>query len=116
MLRSFCLPRRLPAATRFLSSLQRTSVHYPYFVPRNSNGSLPVYTDIRNGGTRFLLSIRNIDGDASALANSLSTELFAPGSPEAMKLQISVVRSKHLIIQGGKWKHNVVEWLVKKGF
>ena len=34
-----------------------------YFVPRNSRGSLPVYSDIRNGGTRYLISVRNVDGN-----------------------------------------------------
>lgn len=42
-----------------------TRVRYPYFVPRNSKGSLPVYTDIRNGGTRQLLLVRNVDGNAN---------------------------------------------------
>lgn len=41
------------------------AIKYPFFVPRNSNGNLPVYTDIRNGGTRILVSIRNVDGNAS---------------------------------------------------
>jgi large subunit ribosomal protein L49 len=40
-------------------------VRHPYFVPRNTRGSLPVYTDVRNGGTRYLMLIRNIDGDAN---------------------------------------------------
>lgn len=40
-------------------------VQYPYFVPRNSLGSLPVYTDIRNGGTRYTVLIKNIQGDLS---------------------------------------------------
>lgn len=35
-----------------------------YVVPRNTKGKLPVYTDIRNGGTRKLLLIRNVEGDA----------------------------------------------------
>ena len=37
-------------------------VQYPYYVPRNSRGSLPVYTDIRNNGTRVLLLIQNVEG------------------------------------------------------
>ncbi|KAJ4488447.1 mitochondrial large subunit ribosomal protein-domain-containing protein [Lentinula aciculospora] len=115
----FGLPRSLPAATRSLSSLtQQSVVYHPYSVPRNSNGSLPVYTDIRNGGTRFLLTIRNIDGNISALAKELSDSLFPPGSPEASRLKVSVSRSKHMIIQGGtgRWKHNIVDWLSQKGF
>jgi Mitochondrial large subunit ribosomal protein (Img2) len=34
-----------------------------YIVPRNSRGSLPVYSDVRNGGTRYLISIRNVEGN-----------------------------------------------------
>lgn len=34
-----------------------------YFVPRNSRGSLPVYSDIRNGGTQYLISVRNVGGN-----------------------------------------------------
>lgn len=137
-LKSFGLPRSLPAATRSLSSpTQHSVVHQPYFVPRNSNGSLPVYTDIRNGGTRFLLTIRNIDGNITvigfvryrsslrtdqtlwkAFAKEFSDGLFPPGSPEASRLKVSVSRSKHLIIQGGtgRWKHNIIDWLLQKGF
>lgn len=34
-----------------------------YFIPRNSRGSLPVYSDIRNGGTRYLILVKNIRGN-----------------------------------------------------
>lgn len=33
-------------------------------VPRNSLGSLPVYTDIRHNGSKHIVLIRNVDGDA----------------------------------------------------
>ena len=36
-----------------------------YFVPRNTRSNLPVYSDIRNGGTRQLVLIRNVEGDIS---------------------------------------------------
>lgn len=36
----------------------------PYFVRRNTKGSIPVYTDIRNGGTRYQVLIRNVEGNA----------------------------------------------------
>ncbi|THV07894.1 hypothetical protein K435DRAFT_709018 [Dendrothele bispora CBS 962.96] len=94
----------------------RPQASYPYFVPRNSNGSLPVYSDIRNAGTRHLVLLRNIDGDPNALAQDLSQSLFASGTPESSKLKINVVRSKHLIISGGRWKNDVLEWLLRKGF
>ncbi|KAF5372941.1 hypothetical protein D9758_001677 [Tetrapyrgos nigripes] len=104
-----------------LSSLRRIAsaskpVSYPYFVNRNGNGSLPLYTDIRNAGTRYLVLLRNVDGNANALAKDISETLFPSNSPEAARLKINVVRSKHLVISGGQWKNNVLEWLMKKGF
>jgi hypothetical protein len=35
----------------------------PYFVPRNARGSLPVYSDVRNGGMQYLISVRNVEGN-----------------------------------------------------
>lgn len=50
------------------------------------------------------------------LAKDLSTTLFERDSPEASRLKIEIVRSKNLIISGGHWKNDVMEWLKKKGF
>ncbi|KAK2467040.1 hypothetical protein APHAL10511_001298 [Amanita phalloides] len=80
------------------SALAQRSVQYPYFIPRNSRGNLPVYTDIRNAGTRYLIHIRNVDGNASLLANELRESLFT------------------LVITGGHWKNRIMEWLKAKGF
>lgn len=55
------LPRlSAPLAT----TLAQRPVQYPYFVARNTRGNLPVYSDIRNAGLRYLIHIRNIDGSA----------------------------------------------------
>ncbi|KAF5324484.1 hypothetical protein D9611_004540 [Ephemerocybe angulata] len=88
---------------------------YSFFVSRNSNGNLPVYSDIRNGGTRLLVSIRNVDGNASDLAKELSTSLFKAGSPEARRLKVKT-NHQHVVIQGGRWTQEVNEWLKAKGF
>lgn len=45
------------------TSSPASSSHHPYLVPRNSRGTLPVYSDVRNGGTRYLISIRNVEGN-----------------------------------------------------
>jgi len=37
----------------------------PYYVPRNNRGNLPVYSDIKNAGGRYLVLIRNVEGDIS---------------------------------------------------
>lgn len=46
-------------------SAKTNPVSYPYFVPRNTRGNLPVYTDIRNGGTRYIVLVRNVDGNVN---------------------------------------------------
>ncbi|KAI6043073.1 mitochondrial large subunit ribosomal protein-domain-containing protein [Pisolithus marmoratus] len=88
----------------------------PYFVRRNTRGSLPVYTDIRNGGTRYLVQIRNVEGQAQVLANELKTSLFEPNSPAAARLGVRVHDQRHIIITGGRWKVDVMAWLASKGF
>ncbi|GAC99511.1 hypothetical protein PHSY_007113 [Pseudozyma hubeiensis SY62] len=51
-----------------------TPVQYTYFVPRvgKTQASYPVYTDIRNGGTRIMTEIRKIQGSVSDLQTDLS--------------------------------------------
>ncbi|KAG7086596.1 hypothetical protein E1B28_002541 [Marasmius oreades] len=87
-----------------------------YSLKRTQHGSLPVYSDIRNGGSRYLLYIRNVDGDAQALSKDLSSSLFPSGSPEAASLKIHTQRSRHVVIQGGRWKNQVMDWLSQRGF
>ncbi|KAI0063479.1 hypothetical protein BV25DRAFT_435544 [Artomyces pyxidatus] len=108
-------PTIRPCQHRCLSTSQEAP-RLPYFIPRNSRGSLPVYSDIRNGGTRYLISVRNVEGDAKALADDLTSGLFGPGSAEAQRMKVQVTRSKHLTLSGGRWKHKVMEWLTAKGF
>lgn len=45
--------------------------HLSYHVRRNSRGSIPVYTDIRNGGSRYLVLIRNVQGNIDVRPVSL---------------------------------------------
>ncbi|KAI0361959.1 hypothetical protein OH77DRAFT_1369952, partial [Trametes cingulata] len=88
----------------------------PYRVRRNTRGSVPVYSDIRNGGTRYLVLVRNVEGNAQALAQDLKKTLFPPGSPEAQRMRVETTPSRHVVLSGGRWKNAVVEWLVKRGF
>lgn len=50
-------------------------VRYPYFVSRVGLGgmSLPVYTDIRHGGSQWITQIRKVEGDANVRAAKLTT-------------------------------------------
>ncbi|KAG1749021.1 ribosomal protein L49/IMG2 [Suillus paluster] len=89
---------------------------YPYFIRRNTRGSLPVYTDIRNGGTKYQVSIRNVHGQLNSLANDINQSLFKQGTPEANRLKVQVVAQKHLVLSGGHWKNEVINWLNNKGF
>ncbi|KAF9789845.1 hypothetical protein BJ322DRAFT_979385, partial [Thelephora terrestris] len=88
----------------------------PYSIQRNSRGSIPVYTDVRNAGTRYLVLIRNVEGNVNALANDIKASLFPHGSPEAERLKLDIVRQRHIVLRGGKWKHRVMGWLKDKGF
>ncbi|ESK97871.1 mitochondrial large ribosomal subunit [Moniliophthora roreri MCA 2997] len=88
----------------------------PYLIRRNANSNLPVYTDIRNAGTRHLLNVRNVEGDIDALARDISSSLFPANTSEATKMRIHTIRSRHLVIQGGRWKNEVMDWLQKRGF
>lgn len=38
-------------------------VQHPYFLDRNSRGSLPVYTEIRAQGAKHTVLIRNVEGN-----------------------------------------------------
>ncbi|KAJ1960697.1 mitochondrial 54S ribosomal protein img2 [Dipsacomyces acuminosporus] len=83
-------------------------VTYPYFVQRTRFQSLPVYTDIKNGGTRKLTLVRRIEGDIEALRSDLVQAL------EDSTIQINGV-SRQLVIKGDRVKE-VRAWLTKKGF
>jgi len=109
------VPRSVPAQLRPFST---ALAHAPpaYRVPRNSRGSMPVYTDIRNAGTRHLTLIRNVEGNANALAQDLASSLHPSGSPEAQRMRVQVLHSKHIVLSGGMWKPHVVRWLVDRGF
>jgi len=119
LLRKNLVPWMALANTRSLSQTSAVLSTPPkpaYFVPRNSRGNLPVYTDVRNNGDRHFVIVRNVDGSAEVLAKDLEISLFAGGSEESARIKIQTVRSKDLIISGGRWKNHVVEWLKAKGF
>lgn len=103
----------------------------PYFVRRNSRGSLPVYSDIRNGATRYLIHIRNVQGrvnvsrlaapppllnPAQDLAQDLRQSLFDANSPHAQRLTVTVKHQRHVVLSGGRFKRDVMAWLAAKGF
>lgn len=60
--RLFIRPRFL-ASDATSSPASPSQSQHPYLVPRNSRGTLPVYSDVRSGGARYLISIRNVEGN-----------------------------------------------------
>jgi len=112
------------------------SHRHTYFVPRNSRGSLPVYSDVRNGGTQYLISVRSVQGNIKvcdpvphdrslshlpssqkALSDDLLRDLSDPKSTtESSLIKARITRSKQLVLSGLRRKHAVLDWLVRQGF
>ncbi|KAJ2786211.1 mitochondrial large ribosomal subunit [Coemansia javaensis] len=81
---------------------------YPYYVRRTRFQSLPVYTDVRNGGTRRQTVVRRIEGDLGALRADLAAAL----SDESIAVKSA---SQQLLIKGD-CARQVREWLTARGF
>ncbi|KAK3814415.1 MAG: mitochondrial large subunit ribosomal protein-domain-containing protein [Benniella sp.] len=79
-----------------------------YFVERTKSGQLPVYRDIRNGGTRELIIVRKIQGDAGALRTQMLQTY--PGTDIRVN-----ERSNQLVLQGLPIG-SIRQWLILKGF
>lgn len=67
-------PLDTPSPSESQPEAAPTPVRYSYFVPRvgKTLSSLPVYTDVRNGGTRTMTEVRKIQGSVSDLKTDLS--------------------------------------------
>ncbi|PVF96046.1 hypothetical protein CPB86DRAFT_871560 [Serendipita vermifera] len=101
--------------------LKKTAIQYPYFVPRNSNGCVPVYSDFKNNRTKELTLIRNVEGNVQALKDDLVATLFPDTrnnrfDNHRLKTNIRVHHNRHVIIQGGRWAMHVQKWLLARGF
>ncbi|KAG4300752.1 hypothetical protein PCANB_002806 [Pneumocystis canis] len=81
-----------------------------YHVRRTRFGSLPVYLDIKGGGTKYQTVIRRVEGNVYELCKKLEKDL-------KLKEKEVFVNSltKHIIIKGSKVKE-VKEILSKDGF
>ncbi|KAL1947707.1 hypothetical protein VTO73DRAFT_13431 [Trametes versicolor] len=103
-------------ARLYTTQLSAAAADLPYRVRRNSHGAVPVYTDIRNGGTRYLVQIRNVEGNVDALAHDLKNSLFPAGTREAERMKVDTIRQRHVVLSGGRWKADVLRWLAERGF
>ncbi|KAG4305451.1 hypothetical protein PORY_001007 [Pneumocystis oryctolagi] len=81
-----------------------------YVVRRTRFGGLPVYSDIKGGGTKFQTIIRRVEGNVHELYKKLVKEL-------ELKEKEAYVNhlTKHIIIKGLKVKQ-VKNMLTRDGF
>lgn len=134
-LRSILAPASLPHSTTPFRRLVYTGHPHKkprYFVPRNANGNLPVYTDIRNNGTRDLTLIRNVQGEAyvspppisashlflpftQVLATDIRITLFRCANPKKAVAKVET-NGQEIVITGAKWKDPIIKWLEERGF
>lgn len=99
-------------------------IRYSYFVPRvgvNAN-NLPVYTDLRHQGNKWLTVIRKIDGDVHLLCSDLF-ESFGWGDPfnkknkyASMVERVTNTNGTRMIVLRGNFVREVNEWLEQRGF
>lgn len=87
-----------------------------YAVQRTGVGrNLPVYRDIRNGGTQVFTKIRRIEGDVEALARDLQQERFE-GEPAGRMREWKVRPDLGQLWVKGDHLATVLSWLTSKGF
>ncbi|EST06677.1 Ribosomal protein L49/IMG2 [Kalmanozyma brasiliensis GHG001] len=81
-----------------------TPVQYSYFVPRvgKTLSSLPVYTDVRNGGTRTMTEVRKIQGSISDLKTDLSLFLAESYADAEADMFGQEVNKKPLRVKPGR--------------
>lgn len=99
-------------------------VCYPYFVSRvGLDGmSLPVYTDVRNGGSRWLTQIRKVEGDATAFCRDLFDEFgwgdpYDKSNPYANNLvRVSKNAGPKTVFLRSNVSREIKAWLESRGF
>ncbi|KAJ5861650.1 Ribosomal protein L49/IMG2 [Penicillium soppii] len=64
-----------PATSAKTPSPDLQLTNLPYFVRRTASNTLPVYTDVKAGGTKKLTKIQKTEGDLDALRNDLALAL-----------------------------------------
>ncbi|KAG2174566.1 hypothetical protein INT44_006829 [Umbelopsis vinacea] len=83
-----------------------------YIITRtDASGALPVYLDIKNGGTRSLTIIRRVQGDAEALRQEVAA-LF----PDTPKNFVTVNPINNQVVIKGSYVNDIKQWLAQKGF
>ncbi|KAL0079812.1 mitochondrial large subunit ribosomal protein-domain-containing protein [Phycomyces blakesleeanus] len=96
-------------AKRFSSTVATPA---PYFISRTANQGLPVYTEIKNGGTQKLTIVRRIEGDAEVLMHEIRV-LFPKDAPKNI---VRVNPTNNQVIIKGIHGNEIKQWLIEKGF
>lgn len=87
---------------------------YPYFVPRAASHMLPVYLLHQPILSRFITSVKHVEGDIFVLAEELREHLTPLIAPKILCLR---VHEPHQMIQvKGQLVGEIKEFLLKKGF
>ncbi|KAI9225595.1 MAG: ribosomal protein L49/IMG2, partial [Piptocephalis tieghemiana] len=79
-----------------------------YYVKRTSNRMLPVYSEVRNSGTRRLTIIQRIEGDSQKLQQDLAKTFKGT--------QVWVKPTNGHVILKGRYGRYVKSWLTARGF
>jgi large subunit ribosomal protein L49 len=77
----------------------------PFRVGRSRMGNFPIYTDIRNGGSKVVTILRRYTGDVLALASELEAVTGKEVTAYHGRLEM---RGRHAPV--------IAEWLGKLGF
>jgi len=98
----------------------RLLVRYPYFVRRTKNKNLPVYTDTKGNGYLDVVHIQNIEGDIHKLKDDLLESLLPADTSkkelERLRKRFIMKNSTTISLVGGRWRTQVVKWLIARGF
>ena len=104
------LPEPVMTATELEALIKDKLAKLPFFVERTAEQrSLPVYSALRNGGTRELTIIRHVFGDAAALGRMLK------GSIPGIKA-VEVRATQRKVILKGNFVQDVKIYLTDLGF
>jgi translation initiation factor 1 (eIF-1/SUI1) len=78
-----------------------------FSIKRSTYGNLPVYRAYKNGNTKVIIVIRNIQGDVSKLTAALMNDL--------QLYDISIISDTTIEVQG-EFFHDIVDYLYSLGF
>ncbi|KAL1410891.1 hypothetical protein Q8F55_001834 [Vanrija albida] len=106
-------PSPAPAARAPLTPTFKTR----YIVERTATGQLPVYSDVRNGGTNHVTVVRRIKGSAELLRDDLA-RFLADGhiDPVTRPPGVSLRHTSRAVEVKGRWVAEVKGWLEMRGF